>query len=54
VEVASVDASFSKALELGGKAALPRMPVPGVGWLGYVKDPGGNILGLMQPDPAAR
>jgi predicted enzyme related to lactoylglutathione lyase len=54
VEVASVDASFSKALELGGKAALPRMPVPGVGWLGYVKDPDGNILGLMQPDPAAR
>jgi len=27
--------------------------VPGVGWLAYVKDPDGNILGLLQADPAA-
>jgi predicted enzyme related to lactoylglutathione lyase len=26
--------------------------VPGVGWLAYVKDPDGNILGLLEPDPA--
>ncbi|HEY7739654.1 MAG TPA: VOC family protein [Steroidobacteraceae bacterium] len=54
IEVASVDDHFAKALQLGGKAALPKMPIPSVGWLAYVKDPDGNILGLMQPDPGAR
>jgi predicted enzyme related to lactoylglutathione lyase len=29
------------------------MPIPGVGWLAYIKDPDGNIIGLMQPDPKA-
>jgi predicted enzyme related to lactoylglutathione lyase len=37
---------------LVGLVALPKMPVPGVGWLAYVKDPDGNILGLLEPDPA--
>ncbi|HEU0224921.1 MAG TPA: VOC family protein [Steroidobacteraceae bacterium] len=54
VEVPSVDEYFAKAPQLGGKAALPKMPIPTVGWLAYVKDPDGNILGLMQPDPGAR
>lgn len=54
VEVPSVDDYFAKAQQLGGKAALPKMPIPSVGWLAYVKDPDGNILGLMQPDPGAR
>jgi len=25
------------------------MQVPGVGWLAYLKDPEGNIFGLLQP-----
>jgi predicted enzyme related to lactoylglutathione lyase len=29
------------------------MPVPGVGWLGYAKDPDGNLFGVMQRDPSA-
>jgi predicted enzyme related to lactoylglutathione lyase len=29
------------------------MAVPAVGWLAYIKDPEGNILGMMQMDPAA-
>jgi predicted enzyme related to lactoylglutathione lyase len=53
VEVANLDAAFAKALELGGAAALSKMPVPGVGWLAYVKDTEGNVLGLMQPDATA-
>lgn len=54
VDVASVDDYFAKALELGGEVALPKMAIPGVGWLAYVKDTEGNIFGLMQNDPAAR
>lgn len=53
VEVPDLDDRLMKAAELGAELALAKMPVPGVGWLAYIKDPEGNILGLMQPDPSA-
>jgi hypothetical protein len=53
VGVDAVDAVVAKSLALGATIALPRMPVPGVGWLAYIKDPDGNILGLLQPDEKA-
>ena len=53
VQVGSLDATLAKAGELGAVIALPKMPVPGVGWLAYIKDPDGNILGMHEPDPAA-
>jgi uncharacterized protein len=52
--IPNLDASLEKALATGGTMALPKMPIPGVGWLAYVKDTEGNILGLMQHDPAAK
>lgn len=52
--VTNLDASFEKALAAGATVALPKMPVPGIGWLAYVKDTEGNILGMMQHDPAAK
>lgn len=53
VDVASVDESLEQAVGLGGQVALPKMPVPGVGWLAYAKDTEGNIFGMMQNDPSA-
>lgn len=53
VDVASADASLTRAVELGGAIAVPIMPIPGIGWLGYAKDPNGNIFGMMQNDPSA-
>lgn len=53
VGVASVDNCVAKVLTSGGTIALPKMPVPGVGWLAYAKDPEGNIFGMMQTDPKA-
>lgn len=53
IDVPAIDAFVAKAVELGGVLALPKMPVPGVGWLAYAKDPSGNIFGMMQADPAA-
>ena len=53
VNVDDVVAAMARAEELGGSVALPRMPIPGVGWLAYFKDPDGNIVGVMQNDPAA-
>lgn len=54
VGVDSVDKALGTAGELGGTVAVPKMPVPGMGWLAYVKDPDGNIVGIMQMDPSAR
>lgn len=48
VDVADIDASIAAAEANGGKLALPKMEIPGVGWLAYYKDTEGNIFGMMQ------
>ena len=53
MDVVSAEGAIAAAVELGGEVALPVMAVPGVGWLGYAKDPDGNIFGVMQMDPSA-
>jgi predicted enzyme related to lactoylglutathione lyase len=53
LDVADVEAALSRATAAGGSVAVPRMAVPGIGWLAYVTDVEGNILGLMQTDPTA-
>lgn len=52
--VTDVDASVAKAQSSGGTIAMPKMAVPGIGWLAYAKDTEGNIFGMMQPDAAAK
>jgi len=54
VDVPNVDEFVGKATAAGGTVALPKMAVPGVGWLAYVKDTEGNILGMMQRDAGAK
>ena len=54
VDVPSVDDALAKVAALGGSVALPKMPVPGVGWLAYAKDTEGNTFGMMQMDPSTR
>jgi predicted enzyme related to lactoylglutathione lyase len=53
VDVSALDESVKKALSTGGAIALPKMPIPGIGWLAYCKDTEGNIFGMMQADPKA-
>jgi predicted enzyme related to lactoylglutathione lyase len=53
-DVAAIDESVAKAISLGGQVALAKMPVPGVGWLAYVKDTEGNIVGMMQMDKTVK
>lgn len=53
VDVEDVDQSVAMLKELNGVVAVPKMPVPGIGWLVYGKDPDGNIFGMMQADPNA-
>jgi uncharacterized protein len=54
VSVANLDETLAAAVANGAKVALPRMAVPGVGWLGYIQDPDGNMLGIMQMDSDAK
>ena len=54
VDIPSVDEYVAKATAAGGTIALPKMPIPTVGWLAYVKDTEGNIFGLFQSDPSAK
>jgi predicted enzyme related to lactoylglutathione lyase len=54
IGVESIDSSIASAESNGGTVVVPKMPVPGVGWLVYCKDTEGNIFGMMQPDTAAK
>jgi uncharacterized protein len=53
IEVANLDQSLKDVAANGGTVVVPKMPIPGVGWLAYFKDPDGNIHGLYQDDKSA-
>lgn len=53
VSVESVEEYGKKAEALGAQIAMPKTPVPGMGWFLYIKDTEGNILGLWENDPKA-
>lgn len=54
VGVASLDESLRTIETKGGKTVVPKMAIPGVGWLAYCADPDGNTFGVLQPDEKAR
>ena len=37
----------------GGRVAVPKMAIPGMGWLAYCTDTEGNTFGVMQADEKA-
>ncbi len=53
IDVPDLDAYIAKVEEHGGEIVLPKMAVPGVGWMAYFKDPEGNLHGMMQSDTSA-
>ena len=52
-DVSSVDNSAETVQSNGGQVVVPKMPIPGIGWLVYCKDTEGNIFGIMQSDANA-
>ena len=50
MDVDDLDHFIRKVGESGGEIVVPKMPVPGVGWLAYLKDTEGNVFGMMQRD----
>ena len=54
IGVDDLDATMASVEANGGTVAVPKMPIPGMGWLAYYKDTEGNIFGIMQGDPSAK
>lgn len=54
IGVASVDESVETIESKGGRTVVPKMAIPGMGWLAYCTDPEGNTFGIMQADGAAK
>ncbi|MCG8352126.1 MAG: VOC family protein [Chloroflexales bacterium] len=53
LDVASLDATIAQIIANGGEIVVPKMTVPGIGYLVYFKDTEGNVFGAMQGDPSA-
>jgi predicted enzyme related to lactoylglutathione lyase len=54
IGVSSVDEYVDKIQAAGGEIVAPKMAIPGVGWLAYLKDTEGNEFGIMEDDPSAK
>lgn len=54
MDVADIDETIAKVQKAGGTVVVPKMAIPGIGWLIYALDLDGNMFGAMQNDPNAR
>lgn len=54
IQVDDVELIGTKITEAGGEVVVPKMPIQGVGYLIFFKDPEGNIHGAMHNDPSAK
>jgi len=54
IGVKNVDEMIATVTANGGQIAVPKMAIPGVGWLAYCKDTEGIIFGMMQDDKSAK
>ena len=54
IGVPSLDKILVTITAKGGKTVVPRMAIPGIGWLAYCHDTEGNIFGVMEADEKAK
>jgi predicted enzyme related to lactoylglutathione lyase len=53
IAVKDVDAVTANVTKNGGRVTVPKMAIPGVGWLAYCADLDGHVFGVMQADEKA-
>lgn len=53
VGVEDIDATLQMVEANGGQIMMPKDEIPTVGWLAYVREPGGAVLGVIQPFPGS-
>jgi predicted enzyme related to lactoylglutathione lyase/ketosteroid isomerase-like protein len=54
IEVDSIEAAIERAKKAGGNLCVPKMAIPGVGWLAYIYDTEGGIHGIHVSDATAK
>ena len=54
IGVENIDDTIKAVEDFGCEIVVPKMAVPGIGWLVYFKDPDKNITGVMQMDSNAK
>ena len=54
VDVDNIDDALKKVLANGGKVVAPKDVIPNMGYLAYIQEPGGAIVGLFQALPGSR
>jgi predicted enzyme related to lactoylglutathione lyase len=53
IGVDDLEDAVQKVESAGGKVVVPKMPIPGVGWLVYCTDTEGMLFGIHKEDPTA-
>ncbi|MDU0204378.1 VOC family protein [Paenibacillus sp. MAH-36] len=54
IHVSSIDDFLASIPANGGAIVVPKITMPGMGYLAYFTDPSGMLLGVSQADPNAR
>jgi len=54
IDVPSVDEFSTRVTANGGQIVVPKMAVPGIGYIAYFKDTEGNMFGMMEMDATAQ
>lgn len=54
IDVPSLAESTKAIVSAGGTEVVPKMGIPGVGWVAYFADTEQNMFGLLEYDPAAK
>jgi len=45
-----LDEAIARVTAAAGTIVIPRMAVPGVGWMAYFQGTEGNVFGMMEAD----
>jgi predicted enzyme related to lactoylglutathione lyase len=53
IQVESVDEYLEKAVKNGGREMVGKTEVSGVGYIAWIADPEGNLMGLLQPSKSS-
>ncbi len=53
VGVDNLDEAIQKVQANGGKVVAPKMEISNMGWVAYIREPGGAILGMFQEAPGS-
>lgn len=54
IGVENVDEAVAKVTAAGGQNVVPKMAIPGIGWLAYCLDTEGNLFGVYHDDKSAQ